>query len=92
VPLLTVAEAAEAAGVSPSLIYLLVEKGELPHLRLGASGRRGTIRIDEADLRRFLESRRREGEKPSRPLPGAPVGFDDYYCRIMDEVERKSRR
>jgi hypothetical protein len=60
--------AAEKAGVSKSLVYIWIEKDILPHFRLGKPGSRGTIRIDESDLRTFLESlRRAKGPKVSVP-------------------------
>jgi excisionase family DNA binding protein len=71
--LLSPKEAAERAAVSLSLIYAWVAEG-LPHFRLGKKGRRGHIRIAEADLDAFLVTMRREGRQglPS-PLPAPPV-------------------
>ncbi|MCI0458329.1 MAG: helix-turn-helix domain-containing protein [Gemmataceae bacterium] len=67
--MLSVKEAAKRWGVSAALIYGWVESGELPHYRLGASGRRGTIRIAEADMEAFLAARKRGGSLPSPPAP-----------------------
>jgi excisionase family DNA binding protein len=47
---LTVAQAARAAGVSPSLVYQWCRDRRLPHYRLGGEGKRGRIRIAPADL------------------------------------------
>lgn len=58
--MLTVRRAAEKAGVSPSLVYTWCREKRLPHLRVGAEGRRGQIRIDPADLDAFLKSLRQE--------------------------------
>lgn len=52
--------AAELLGVSISLIYQLCNDGLLPHYRFGGKGRRGHVRIDDADLRAFTEQCRRE--------------------------------
>lgn len=53
---LTPAEAARAAKVSVSLIYQLCAERRLPHYRVGGTGRRGKIVIDEAELIEFLRS------------------------------------
>lgn len=57
--LVTVKQAAERLEISLSLCYKLVEQGRLPCIRLGGQGRRGTIRVSEDDLRRFVESLKR---------------------------------
>jgi excisionase family DNA binding protein len=54
VSLLTVAQAAERASVSESLVYEWIAAGVLPHLRLGKPGKRGVIRIEPIDLDGFL--------------------------------------
>jgi excisionase family DNA binding protein len=54
--MLTVRQAAERASVSGSLIYEWCAEKRLPHLRLGKSGRRGRILIEESDLAAFMES------------------------------------
>lgn len=56
--LLTPAQAAEAAGVSSSLIYQLCDERRLAHYRVGGRGKRGKILIDHRDLERFLEEHR----------------------------------
>jgi excisionase family DNA binding protein len=53
-------QAAERAGVSPSLIYTWCAEGRLAHFRLGAEGRRGRIRIDPADLDVLIAACRKE--------------------------------
>lgn len=59
--MLTVKQAAQRAGVSASLIYALCAEGRLPHLRLGREGKRGTIRIREADLDGLIADCVRDG-------------------------------
>lgn len=59
---LTPKQAAERAGVSPSLIYLLCAERRLKHYRVGGEGRRGKLLIDEEDLDRFMESCRVEDD------------------------------
>jgi excisionase family DNA binding protein len=68
--LLTVAQAAERACVSPSLIYEWCSSGVLPHLRLGKPGKRGCIRIADSDLDGFLAGCKVEGppDNPRKPL------------------------
>lgn len=58
--MLTVKRAAARAGVSQSLVYAWCRERRLPHLRVGAEGRRGQIRIDPADLEAFLRTLRQE--------------------------------
>lgn len=55
--LLNVAEAAERAKVSKTLIrrWTTVEK-RLPHFRLGGRGKRGKLVIDSVDLDMFLDT------------------------------------
>jgi excisionase family DNA binding protein len=48
--LLTVAEAARRASVSPSLIYAWCNEGTLPYTRIGRKGKRGHIRTLDIDL------------------------------------------
>ncbi len=48
--LLTPKEAADRAKVSRSLIYTWCDERRLPHIRAGASGKRGRILIKEEDL------------------------------------------
>lgn len=70
--MLSVRQAAEKAGVCPSLVYGWVANGELPHFRLGAKGRRGKVAIAEADLDAFLSSRKRKGRRETPPSPKKP--------------------
>lgn len=55
--LLTVKEVAERLKVSAAMIYVLCNRGRLPHVRVGI-GNRSTIRIEEADLEAYLEKGR----------------------------------
>jgi excisionase family DNA binding protein len=47
---LTVKQAAERAGVSPSLVYGWCQEHRLRHYRFGGKGRRGKIMVEECDL------------------------------------------
>ncbi len=49
-PLLTYREAATVLGVTPRTVWTLVQAGTLPAARFGRS-----VRIDPADLRRFID-------------------------------------
>jgi excisionase family DNA binding protein len=91
---LSVKQAAQRAGVSLALMYQWCSAGLLPHHRLGAPGKRGTIRISEADLAKYLDSCRRGGKPEAAPetTPAAPDDFADYYVRVMGEVKAKAAR
>jgi excisionase family DNA binding protein len=55
---LTVAEAAEATGLSKNYLRLLIATGSLPCVRVGRA-----IRILVRDLEQFLQDRRTASEK-----------------------------
>lgn len=65
---LSVKQAAERLGVSPSLVYQWCNERRLPHLRLGQTGRRGKILIEAKDVDAFLEAARVEAGEGS-PTP-----------------------
>ena len=69
---LTVKQAAERLGVSPSLVYQWCNERRLAHLRLGRDGKRGKILIDEKDVDEFIASARVEAGKGTGPIP-APL-------------------
>jgi excisionase family DNA binding protein len=56
----TVKAAATKLNVCPSVVYDLVASGALPHYRIGRPGRRGAIRIADADLEAYLAGQKRE--------------------------------
>ncbi len=51
---MTVAQAAEKIGISPSLVYELVRLGVIRHSRHGRPGKRGCIRIAEDAVSEYL--------------------------------------
>jgi excisionase family DNA binding protein len=55
VSLLTVAQAADRARVSGSLVYEWCASKRLAHFRFGKPGRRGRILIEESDLTAFID-------------------------------------
>jgi excisionase family DNA binding protein len=57
-PLLTIDETAAVLGISRRQVYTLLERRELPHVRVGER-----TRFLPADLRAYLEQHR-EGEVP----------------------------
>jgi excisionase family DNA binding protein len=65
---LTTKQAADLAGVSPSLVYQWCRDGLLVHYRFGTSGKRGNIRIEASDLESFMSTCKREGEPEAAPL------------------------
>lgn len=58
---ISVREAARRVGVSASLVYQWCADGTLSHYRLGASGKRGKILIEPAELEKFYEARKVTG-------------------------------
>ncbi len=54
--MMTVAEAAQRACVSESLVYAWCNDGTLPHTRVGRKGKRGHIRIAIEDLDGLMAS------------------------------------
>ena len=52
--MLTPTDVATALNISRSLVYVLVERGKLPHHRIGTG--RGSIRVAEDDVAEFLRS------------------------------------
>lgn len=52
---MTVKEASKKLEISVSLCYQLVAEGRMPHVRIGALGRRGKIIIRDEHLATFLE-------------------------------------
>ena len=70
---MTVRQVAEKIGISPSLVYALVQAGIIRHSRHGRPGKRGCIRISEDALAEYLERCERsdtvaEGDAPLRHL------------------------
>lgn len=63
--LLTVRDVAKRLNVSTSSVYALIQKGRLPHHRIGAG--RGAIRVSEEDLAAYLESCRTQHETDGKP-------------------------
>ena len=55
--MLSAKEVACKLGVSLSLVYQLCKDRQLKHFRLGAQGKRGSIRIEEAEVTRYLAER-----------------------------------
>ena len=72
-PLYTAQEISARLNCSRSLVYVLCEKGQLSHHRLG--GGCGTIRVSESDLKTFLQAAHFEPQRltsrtsTNRPLP-----------------------
>lgn len=66
--MLSVKQAAARAGVSDSLVYAWCQSGGLRHSRFGRPGKRGCIRIAEADLDAFLAGCRHDGRPPAVTL------------------------
>ena len=60
VKLYRVREVAELLGVSKKTVYMLIQSGQLPAIRIGARG--GGLRVSHADLVEFIERRRLGGK------------------------------
>lgn len=65
--LLSVKEAANRLGVSPSLVYQWCTEKRLPHIRLGRAKRRGKILLEEQDVLAFLTAARIEAGEETSP-------------------------
>jgi excisionase family DNA binding protein len=63
--LLTVDEAAERLGTKPRFIRRLIAERRIPYIKLGAH-----VRLDDADLDRFVESGRVHPQIPPRAAFG----------------------
>ena len=66
--MLTPKQIADRVGVSDSLVYEWCAQGLLKHYRFGGKGRRGCIRIEEADLDAFLDACIHDVRLPPTPL------------------------
>ena len=64
--LLTVAGVADLLSISKSLVYELVERGELPFIPVGTS--KG-YRFDPADVQAFVRTRKKQNEGRKSPTP-----------------------
>lgn len=60
--LLTVEAVAELVGLSTTWVYRRVERGEIPHLKLGRA-----VRFDLDELQAWLKNR--SGNSSSSPVP-----------------------
>lgn len=60
--MLTVKQAADRMGISPSLVYALCRDGVIRCTRHGRPGKRGTIRISDEALAAYVADCMREGE------------------------------
>ena len=65
--LLTVQQVGVMLSCAKSTVYELVSRGEIPAFKIGVRG--GGIRIDEADVRAYLESHRMHGKPVRAPVP-----------------------
>ncbi len=65
--LLSVKEAANRLGVSPSLVYQWCTEKRLPHIRLGRAHQRGKILLEEQDVLAFLTAARIEAGEETSP-------------------------
>jgi excisionase family DNA binding protein len=66
--LLTVKQAADALAVSPRLVYKLVKSGQLQGVRVGSA-----VRVEESDLKEYVERNRMEPAAAVLPTPKRPA-------------------
>ncbi|HZZ80782.1 MAG TPA: helix-turn-helix domain-containing protein [Gemmataceae bacterium] len=71
--MLSFEQAAKQPGISSALVYILVSERMLPHYRVGRPGRRGNMRIAEADLAAFMERRKTVPEMRKTPQAVKPA-------------------
>ena len=73
--MLTASEAASRLDVSISLIYQLCKDQILRHYRIGGRGKRGSIRIEEAEVERYLSDCLKQEKIPlTAPLKHISLG------------------
>jgi hypothetical protein len=93
---LTVAQAAEIAGVGAAMVYGWVKSKALTHERHGGAGRGRKIVIREDKLAAFLASRQVGGHSVLAPegkaSAPADADFPGFYEEVMAQVARKQRR
>lgn len=65
--LLRILDVARLLSLSKSAVRNLIKRRELPSLKIG-----GAVRVDEEDLKTYLESKRERGTDPARPKPRRP--------------------
>jgi excisionase family DNA binding protein len=56
--MLTVGQVADRLGVKSALVYRLIGKGEIAHVRVGLG--RGVIRVEESSVEEYKARRRRQ--------------------------------
>ena len=61
-------QTADVLGISRSLVYALCKSGVIAHARHGRPGKRGCIRITEAEVERYRASCQVEAGPTSTPL------------------------
>ncbi len=57
VPLLKATEVADILNISRSLVYRLIQTGEIPHIRINQA-----VRVHQDDLYKYIESNRIESD------------------------------
>ncbi len=78
--LLTIVQVRRILPVAKSTIYGLVESGQLPHYRVGATGRhRGRILVARADLDAYLAKSRQ-----ARPVAPTRLDLDAIHARVRN--------
>jgi excisionase family DNA binding protein len=96
--LLTIKEVAGVLRVGRSCIYWLLKEERMHGVRIGFS--RGTLRIDQEELHRFIAENtvRRRGRLTSEPRQSAPNAFTHLNASRLREawaeqgVEQPTRR
>jgi excisionase family DNA binding protein len=60
----TVPQVAEYLQISPSKLYLMIQKGEMPHVKIGKN-----VRILESDLTLYIEQMHRPAKQMGLRFP-----------------------
>lgn len=71
ITLLTVRQVAERLNVAPATVYALCASRKLEHVRVGAG--RGTLRIEEDALQRYIQRATVRPDEPVAPQPRTPA-------------------
>lgn len=86
--LLTVKEVAELLGLTRMSIYLMVHRGQIPHVKIGER----ILRFDQEEIRKWLEAKKRDVQIPvPKPKPAPKIKPTTYEKRQIDRLVELAR-
>ncbi|WP_187969229.1 helix-turn-helix domain-containing protein [Aquibium microcysteis] len=92
--LLSPAEAAERLGISDRQLRALTVSGAIPYINIGLGTKREARRYDPADVKQFVESRRRQADEAQRSRSTATtsaVWVHDFCEMRIERQEAKAK-